>query len=177
MATERDRMRKDMANHASDAGPLSRRLNAIAVYLRHFENPAFALGSWVTRPSENEPTYTLSRLGMDFLEYCYDNGWVQGFHWSAWRGTAECKRLMTDLTAIAEATPVDLSRALTVLLREHRIIQGSLGAAYDRGLLTAIARRATALRADPPGENEETDWVTWWGLPYADRMMFDGSPA
>ena len=172
MATERERMRKDIAMRASDAGPLARRLNALAVYQRPFERPDFEFGEWVDQPGRGK-WYRLSRVGRDFLEYCNDNGWVQGFEWVDWKATPQAQRLMDDLSAVAEANPLDLSRLITVLLRQDRLDEGYLGAAYDSGLVTAIVRRASTLLTDLPAEGDETDWPTWWGMDHAERRAVD----
>ncbi len=172
MATERDRMRKDIAMRASDAGPLARRLNALAVYQRPFEQPGFEFGEWVDQPGRGR-WYRLSRVGRDFFEYCNDNGWVQGFEWVEWKATPEAQQLMDDPAAVADASPLDLSRLITVLLRQDRLDEGYLGAAYDSGLVTAIVRRAGTLLADLPAEGDETDWPTWWGMDHAERRSVD----
>ena len=174
MATERDRMRKDIAMRASDAGPLNRRLNALAVYQRPFEQPGFQFGEWVEQAGRGR-WYRLSRVGRDFLEYCNDNGWVQGFAWVEWKATPEAQRFLTDHTAVGDATPLDLSRLITVLVRQDRLDEGCLGAAYDTGLLTAIVRRASSLLAAPPPEGDTTDWPTWWGMDHAERRAVDAA--
>ncbi len=174
MATERDRMRKDMAARASDAGPLTRRLHALAVFLPHFERPDFALGEWVRQ--EGKPDwYRLSRIGRDFLEYCYDNGWIQGFDWAQWGRAPEGRRLTTDREALAGASPMELSRLLTSLVRQDRLAEGALDGAYGSGLLTAIVRRAAALAAAPPAESAETDWITWWGMSHQEQREKDAA--
>ena len=157
---------------ASDAGPLARRLNALAVYQRPFDQPGFEFGEWVDQPGRGK-WYRLSRVGRDFLEYCNDNGWVQGFEWVEWKATPEAQRLMDDHSAVAAAGPLDLSRLITVLVRQDRLDEGYLGAAYDTGLVTAIVRRASALLADLPAEDEDTDWPTWWGMDHAERRAID----
>ena len=157
---------------ASDAGPLARRLNALAVYQRPFDQPGFEFGEWVDQPGRGK-WYRLSRVGRDFLEYCNDNGWVQGFEWVEWKATPQAQRLMDDHSAVATAGPLDLSRLITVLVRQDRLDEGYLGAAYDTGLVTAIVRRASALLADLPAEDEDTDWPTWWGMDHAERRAID----
>ena len=157
---------------ASDAGPLARRLNALAVYQRPFDQPGFEFGEWVDQPGRGK-WYRLSRVGRDFLEYCNDNGWVQGFEWVEWKATPQAQRLMDDHSAVAVAGPLDLSRLITVLVRQDRLDEGYLGAAYDTGLVTAIVRRASALLADLPAEDEDTDWPTWWGMDHAERRAID----
>ena len=172
MATERDRMRKDIAMRASDAGPLARRLNALAVYQRPFEQPGFEFGEWVEQPSRGR-WYRLSRVGRDFLEYCNDNAWVQGFDWVEWKDSPDGNRLLADNDAVANAGLVDLSRLITVLVRQDRLDEGYLGASFDSGLVTAIIRRASALLADMPAEGDDTDWPTWWGMDHAERRDID----
>ena len=172
MSTEQDRMRRDIAMRASDAGPLARRLNALAVYKRPFEQPGFEFGEWVDQEGRGR-WYRLARVGRDFLEYCNDNGWVQGFEWAEWKATPQAQRFVDDHAVVADASPLDLSRLITVLVRQDRLDEGYLGAAYDSGLVTAIVRRASALLADLPTEGDETDWPTWGGLDQTERREID----
>ena len=166
-------MRKDMATYASSVGTLQRRLGALAVFLPHFERLGFEFGRMATPADGGGPRHDLSRVARDFLEYCYDNGWVQGFKWGDWAATPEAENLRRDPDAIASATPMQISKLLTALLRQDRISGGTLDSAYQSGVVTGIVRRAAALYKDPPQENDETDWVTWWGLDHAQRQEAD----
>ena len=176
MGTEQDRMRKDMATYASSAGPLRRRLGALAVFLPHFERPDFEFGRMAAPADGGAPRHDLSRVARDFLEYCYDNGWVQGFNWGEWASTPEAANLRDNPDAVADATPMQISKLITALVRQDRITGGSLDSAYQSGLVTGIVRRASVLVKDLPEENDETDWVTWWGLDQAARQKADSQP-
>jgi hypothetical protein len=46
------------------------------------------------------------------------------------------------------ASPDDLARLLTAIVRSDRFVEGSLVGAFESGLLTRIAQRAAALLAE-----------------------------
>ena len=76
-------------------------------------------------------------------------GWVLNFAWPAWKQTDEAISLRDDAAALAAATPEQLARLLTVLIRQDRFVEGALGSAYESGLLTSIVRRAAELVTAP----------------------------
>jgi hypothetical protein len=71
----------------------------------------------------------------------------------AWAGTPEAQHLISDPTAIAEATQDDLIYLLTTILRGERFSDGEIAGAYERGTLLAIARRAQALLDGDPDKS------------------------
>ncbi len=66
------------------------------------------------------------------------------------RAAARWRALLEDPAAVASASAEDLGRMLTALVRSERFGDGTLEAAFERGILTAIARRAAEL-ARPAG--------------------------
>lgn len=75
---------------------------------------------------------------------------IDGFDWRTWLAGPAGARLRDDRAALAEATPEDLARLLTAIVRSDRFVEGSIAGAFESGLLTAIARRAARLIAEAP---------------------------
>ena len=108
---------------------LKKRLDALAEYLDAFESPI-------------EFGY------MDFVRTCYESGWIQPFDWADWMGTPEAIELRDDPSVLERATPEQLGKLLTVIIRQDRFVEGALGSAFDSGLLTGIVRRASVLATE-----------------------------
>ena len=71
-----------------------------------------------------------------------------GFAWPDWAGTPEAIALRTGTaTALARATPDQLAKLLTMLIREDRFNEGALAESFETGLVAAIVRRAGATLA------------------------------
>jgi Family of unknown function (DUF6508) len=93
--------------------------------------------------STGEPAHAL-------LQRCYDDGWVdQDFNWVTWVQTTEYEDLVNDRAKLHTATPEQLSRLLTALVRQDRFIYGAWAAAIKSGLLMSIVVRAAALHRKP----------------------------
>jgi hypothetical protein len=76
-------------------------------------------------------------------------GWViVGFDWRSWLQTDEGRALRDRPEALASATPEQLGKLLTAIVRSDRFVEGSIAGAFESGLLARIARRATALLAE-----------------------------
>ena len=135
---------------------LRQRLTGLTEYLPHFERRGFNFGEWngAEESQSNEltmPMFKLSDTAEAFVQAVYDLGWVRAdFDWGEWMQTQEASRLRDDSDALATATPDQLARLLTVLIRQERFCEGSLGAAYESGLLSGILRRMAALASDAP---------------------------
>jgi hypothetical protein len=83
-------------------------------------------------------------------------GWVTpAVDWMRWVATDEAANILTDPAAIASATPEQLERVLTSLVRGERFSDGTLEGAWQRGILTAVVRRAAELA--------EVTWRPWHG--------------
>ena len=109
---------------------------------------------WKTHPdgAVSLPHYELSGLLIDFESAAYDLGWVRpGFDWPSWKATPEAARLRDDQECLSQATPDQLARLLTTLIRQERFCEGTFASAFEAGLLLGILRRARALADDPEG--------------------------
>ena len=102
-------------------------------------------------PNTGEATmyYSFSKKADAFIKTCYECGWVLGdFDWGTWKDTSEAMELRDNPDAMARATPDQIAKLLTVLIRLERFCSGSLANAFKSGLLGAILRRAVALAQD-----------------------------
>jgi Family of unknown function (DUF6508) len=89
------------------------------------------------------PYFSLSEGAWSFEQKAYDLGWVMlDFDWPTWKQTPEAETLRDDVQALAQATPEQLARLLTVCIRQDRFWEGALEGAFKSGLLTRILERA-----------------------------------
>lgn len=126
-------------------------LRALAAFLPRFEAPGFVFGGW-TDPPALIGGFELSPVAEGFVSACYEAGWVQwpDFDWGTWKNSAEARQLYFDPAALETATPEQLSRLLTVLIRQERFVDGALNAAFESGVLLRILRRIAVLSAKTP---------------------------
>lgn len=142
----RDRKRQDEKKPS-----LKEQLDGPAAFLPHFENPDFSFGKWdggqeIEPHRFQMPYFGYSEVANHFIQATYDLKWLDGtFDWGAWMKTDEATSLRDNPEAMAAATPDQLSKLLTVLVRQDRFSEGALDGAYKAGLVTAICRRAAAL--------------------------------
>ena len=135
---------------------LLERLDALAAFVPVLESPDFTFGAWAGGERSADgvitmPWYDLSDAAADFIGRGAA-GWVTpDFDWPDWARSGEFTRLWDDPAGIASAPPELLGRLLTVFVRSERFGDGNLLAAFDRGVLTAIARRAAVLAAELRG--------------------------
>jgi hypothetical protein len=140
---------------------LRTRLSALAAFREPFEAPGFEFGHWVKAEPRADGVivmgfYVFSPVAEDFLRACGMYDWVSPtVDWMSWSETEECRRLMTDPSALASATPDQLQHLLTMLVRGERFGDGTLAQAYDSGVINGIVRRVGVLLAsmgtDPQG--------------------------
>jgi hypothetical protein len=123
------------------------RLQRLASFRQVFEDPGFQFGEWA--PSRRTdtgaytfPYYVFSPAAEAFLKAAVA---LPGFDWPAWKDTDEARRLLENHAEIAAATPEQLFKLLTMVVRADRFGDGTLAQAYESGLLTAIVRRAGTL--------------------------------
>jgi Family of unknown function (DUF6508) len=82
----------------------------------------------------------------EFVAAAYEHGWVlRGFDWPGWAQSTEATNLRDDEAVLAQATPEQLMRLLTVVIRQDRFAEGALLDAFESGLILRIVRRATAI--------------------------------
>jgi hypothetical protein len=140
-------------------GDLRSRLAALGGFVEELESAGYSAGRWHpterTSPDSDVLTlgwYELSDRALEFVKSVAGNGWVEPFDWPAWAQTDEARSLRDDRQALANASPDQLKRLLTTLVRGDRFSEGTLAWAFDTGLMAAIARRARTL-----SETVETD--------------------
>lgn len=124
------------------------RLRALAELLPQFEAPDVEFGRW-SSPPNGLPYFDLGPAGLAFVRAAGRGGWVTpAVNWREWAATDECQRFRADPSAIGSATPEQLERLLTLIVRSDRFNEGELAAAFESGVLARILQRATALLHD-----------------------------
>jgi hypothetical protein len=128
------------------------RLRTLADVLPLLEAPDADFGHWELPPPhdgvqslgwfEFGPTAEAWRTALAKGEWI-----VVGFEWPAWLAGDEGRSLRDDPAAIANATPDQIARLLTAIVRSDRFVEGSIAGAFESGLLARISRRASALVA------------------------------
>lgn len=123
------------------------RLERLAGFAVVFEAPGFEPGEHVV-PASEPGVWSISDTSYHpevdrFVALAYEDGWVRAdFDWGAWSATAEARTLRDDPVALASATPDQLAKLITVLVRQERFSEGALLAAFEVGLVLGIVRRA-----------------------------------
>jgi hypothetical protein len=139
---------------------LTDRLDALTAFLPIFEDLGFSFGSWVggkpmPHQLSNTPSFVPSDPAQAFVRVAHDTGWVLAdLDWKSWKNSAEARELVDAPEALARATPEQLAKLLTALVRQERFVEGSLAQAFDLGILVAILRRADALLREVRTEEE-----------------------
>ncbi len=135
-----------------DSGTFSQEnIDALARFLPEFESPHFDPGRMSgTEPnpdgSFSVPYAVLSDQATSFVQAAYDNNWVVGsFDWPSWSGSEEAESLRDDESVLAKATPEQIARLLTVVIRQDRFCDGALLDAFNSGLILRIVGRIDAL--------------------------------
>jgi hypothetical protein len=131
---------------------LKARLELLARNLDAFEAPGFQFGAWQPARTNADGSitlgwYELARGGTALMRDVAAGEWVQPFDWMSWLRTPRGQELSRP-DAVAGASAEELQHLLTAIVRSDRFSEGSLGGAYESGLLLAILRRARALIAE-----------------------------
>ena len=127
-------------------------LLALAAFVPVLEADDFVPGAWhkserLADGSWTMPWYELSDSALAFLRAA--GGWLRpGFDWPTWAKTPEAQALRFDRDALASATPDQLAKLLTALIREDRFNEGALGDSFESGVMLAVARRAAVLASE-----------------------------
>ena len=88
-----------------------------------------------------------------FIKISYkDNCLDPTFKWGEWASTSEAAELRDDPAALASAGAKDLSRLLTVCIRQDRFVEGALLDAFNSGLILRIVQRAAAILGEGQGK-------------------------
>ncbi len=126
------------------------RLRRLAAYEPVFGDPSFSPGTWEGgRPDEHGvirmPWFSYNDTVDRFHRELAAARWVYPFDWPVWAATPEGGRLVSDPAAIATASAADLAKVLTSIVRGDRFHEGAFAAAFERGTIAAITRRAAEL--------------------------------
>ena len=130
---------------------LRRRLRILGDLLPALEAPDFVAGQWHYSERRDDgvltmPWFELGPAGHAFTRAVGESGFMLiGFAWPDWISTPEAIALRTDRDALAHATPDQLAKLVTMLIREDRFNEGALAHSFKTGLIAAIARRAKGL--------------------------------
>ena len=125
-------------------------LHAVGALAPELEAPGFELGRWQGGEAAPDPPgvmtmpwYELSDRGEAIIDAL--RALVVVFDWPAWAQTPEARALRDDRDALAAASADQLARLATWLVRAERFSDGGFEAAFESGLLAAMARRAAQL--------------------------------
>ncbi|WP_439601846.1 DUF6508 domain-containing protein [Devosia sp.] len=127
------------------------RLARLARFLPEFAEEGFEFGSWSALQRDEDgailmPEYVQHPTASAFVQACYDDEWIAtDFDWAAWATTREAASLRDDLGALEVATITQISKLLTVIVRQDRFVEGALASAFDSGLITRVLSRAATL--------------------------------
>jgi hypothetical protein len=129
-------------------------LCALARYLPALEKPDFHAGAFAPAQKTGSgalimPYVVYSDTVEDLIKAAYDHGCVlTGFRWPEWAHAAEAQALCHDPSELARATPEQLLRLLTAIIRQDRFCEGVLLHAFEMRLMLGIVRRAAAILED-----------------------------
>ena len=129
-------------------------LRRLARHRATFEAPGFRFGWWVPSRERDDGVIELGwyEPGPEALAFLTDaRALIEPFDWPAWASGSEGRALLGHPEAVASASADELRKLLTVYVRSERFGDGTLEAAFDSGMLTAILRRAGILAAGRPG--------------------------
>jgi hypothetical protein len=130
-------------------------LRRLARHRATFEAAGFRFGSWVKSRERDDGVIELGwyEPGPEALAFLADaRALIEPFDWPAWASGPEGQALLGHPEAVASASADDLRKLLTVYVRSERFGDGTLEAAFDSGMLTAIVLRAGVLAEhSPPG--------------------------
>jgi Family of unknown function (DUF6508) len=123
---------------------------AIAALLRFLpvlESPGFRAGEWRGGKADVEgviqvPWFELSDDAHAFVATLGRRGWIFVFDWMSW---ADDARRIIETDELKRADLLTLRKLLTLLVRRDRFVEGSLGEAFESGLILRILRRLQAL--------------------------------
>src|SRR5215211_8196907 len=126
---------------------LNEQLANLGSFRERMDAPDFEFGEWVpsSKPAPGVLTMPYFAFSPDGLALLAAMPVQMGFDWRSWMGTDEAKGVINDRDVLAQATPDQLLKLCTALLRSDRFTDGSLAGANASGLLIAIVRRAEAV--------------------------------
>jgi len=135
----------------TDTVNMNRRLEALAAYAsvdlsadEHVDTHGARLSK--SNKSVVLPINHLSENAMDFIRTCYEYGWIlSGFDWPGWASSLEAMELRDKKDSLSRATPEQLAKLLTVIIRQNRFIEGAFAKAVSSGIVSRIIGRAQTL--------------------------------
>ncbi len=125
-------------------------LRVLAAWAPTLAAPGMDFGQWVKDETDADGVihmgwYEYSPNALRFMADVSRAGFVQPFDWMAWAGTPAVQALIADPTRVGKVDAEDLRRLLTAIIRGDRFMEGNAAAAFESGMLVAIARRASTL--------------------------------
>jgi hypothetical protein len=139
------------AGTAGDLAPWADRLAALAPFATRVREADFVFGAWADSHQLPDGSWMMPyhELADDGLALIAAFGsWIQvGFDWSTWARTDEGRRLLEEPAAMADATPEQIARLLTTIIRADRFNEGQLDWAWQSGLVGRLLDRVAALHA------------------------------
>lgn len=130
---------------------LNEQIDNILIYLAVFKSDGSTF-SHKTEPTQDPDGYwvmtydMLSDEAVSFVKSLYDNGWILGsFDWASYSRTKEYETLVFK-GGLTDASPEQVARILTTIVRRDRFAPGWLASAYNDGLLTRILTRLQVIR-------------------------------
>jgi hypothetical protein len=114
-------------------------LKRLAAFAPIFRDPETVFGKMIPSTGSGTkddpftfPWYKMSEVAHNFIDMAYKSGWVmEAFDWGKWGHSREGKRFYENRDAILAADHRQLAKLLTLLIRNDRFEEGSLGKAYD----------------------------------------------
>jgi hypothetical protein len=130
---------------------LHEQLANLGSFRERIEAPDFNFGEWVPsrKPAPGVLTMPYFAFSPDGLALLAAMPVQVAFDWGTWVDTDEAKGLLNDRDVLNQATPEQLLKLSTTLLRADHFTDGALANAYASGLLGAIVRRAETLSEVP----------------------------
>lgn len=126
-------------------------LQAVAAYLPLMTAPGFRFTDGTPPFEQTSPGhfemhgYTYDPQVGCLLDTLLTLNWVHSFDWPEWMQTPEAQSLKDDPQVLAQATPEQLARLMTIFARQERFSDGAMLGFWDSGLLLGILRRASEL--------------------------------
>jgi hypothetical protein len=113
------------------------------------ESRRFVAGEWQGGQKDADgvihmPWFDLSADASAFVAALGKGGWIFVFDWMSW---ADDARRIVETDELERADLLTLRRLLTLLVRRDRFVEGSLGAAFESGLVARILRRLQTIAA------------------------------
>ncbi len=135
------------------------KMRALGEFVDVFDAPEFRFGAWhameVIDGVVSLPMFSTSAETSRFIQTCYDVKCVPSdVNWTEWKSSEEAARLRDEPGAVEGATPRQLCRLLTVMIRQERFVEGSLNGHFESGFLMRVLRRAKALAEELQKEGD-----------------------